>query len=368
MADTKPIPLNRLKFDYENPRLVEYGAVKNMKEDDLVRLLSESMAVDEIILSLVTSGYFPNDPLLAIKQGEHYIVIEGNRRLAALKIITAYDKFKDCYPSSIPRPSKALVNSLQEIPVFVETSRKSSWQYIGFKHVNGAAKWSSFAKAEYIAMVHNDFGVPLDEIALHIGDSNKTVEKLYQALMVIEQAEKNKIFDRNNVNSARLFFSHLYTGLQYEGIRKYVGLKDLSDTSSPVKNRKELAEVLEWMFGNKRDNIKPVIESQNPDLRNLDQVVQHKHSIQILRATRDLNAALESSRPDAFKFYESLNNVKLELYKSLQYVATGYDGDTEKLTIAESIEKMVEQLLSSMNSIRVRRKSSDGKKTKSVRK
>ena len=368
MASIQPIALAQLKFDYENPRLVEFGVQKNMKEDDLVRLLSDTMAVDEIILSLVTSGYFPNDPLLAIKRKEEYIVIEGNRRLAALKIITAYDKFKDCYPKSIPKPSKTLVSSLQQIPVFVESSRESSWQYIGFKHVNGAAKWRSFAKAEYIAMVHNDFGVPLEEIALHIGDSNKAVEKLYQALMVIEQAEKNKVFDRHNIHPSRLYFSHLYTGLQYEGIRKYVGLKDLSDTPNPVKNLKELAEVLEWMYGNKREDVKPIVISQNPDLRNLDQVVQHKHSIQILRATKNLSAALESSQPDEYKFFESLNNAKLELYKALQYVATGYEGDAEKLGIAESIAQMSEQLLSSMSAIQLRRKTSLRKKVKVARK
>ncbi len=361
MTETKLIPLKQLRFDIENPRLVEFGVQTKLNEDDLVRLLSETMAVDEIILSLVTSGYFPNDPLLAIKQKEFYTVIEGNRRLAALKIITSYDKFKDCYPKSLPKPSKTLINSLEKIPVFVENSRESSWQYIGFKHVNGAAKWSSFAKAEYIAKIHNDFKIPLEEIALHIGDSNKTVDKLYQALMVIEQAEKSKTFNRENVYSSRLYFSHLYTGLQYEGIRKYVGLKNLSDTHSPVRNIKELVEVLEWMYGNKRENIKPVINSQNPDLRNLDQVVQHRHSIQILRSTRDLNAALESSQPDEYKFFESLSNVKMELYKSLQYVATGYDGDREKLSMAESIRQMAEQLLSSVNSIGFRKKSSSKK-------
>ncbi len=37
--------------------------------------------------SIVLRGYFPNEPLLAIKEKDRYVVVEGNRRLAALKAL-----------------------------------------------------------------------------------------------------------------------------------------------------------------------------------------------------------------------------------------------------------------------------------------
>jgi hypothetical protein len=344
------ISVEKLAFDYENPRLVESGVNKSFKEDQLIGLLCETMAVDEIILSMVNSGFFPNDPLIAIKDGANYTVIEGNRRLAAIKVIRDFTKYNKYYPNNLQKPSKAILHSLGKIPVFVEKSRETAWQYIGFKHVNGPAKWSSYAKAEYIAKVHNEFKVPLDDIATQIGDSNKTVQRLYQSLMVLEQAERTKVFNRVNIFSTRLYFSHLYTGLQYDGIREYIGLKDMVDTKEPIQkgNTDKIGEVLTWIYGDKTKNIKPVIVTQNPDLRNLDQVLRVPQSTRTLRATNDLNVAFESSLPDDQKFTESITNAKLELYKSLQYVATGYSGEEDKLRTAGTIAKMSEELYSTM--------------------
>lgn len=358
------IDLDKLEFDKENPRLVEFGDIKKYQEEDLVKLLCKTMAVEEIILSISKSGFFSNDPLIAIKHNEKYIVIEGNRRLAAVKVIKDYNKYSEFFPNSINEPSKELLEKLNKIPVLIENSRKDAWQFIGFKHVNGAAKWDSFAKAQYIAKVHNEFKVPLDEIALQIGDTNKIAQKLYQALMTINQAEKNKVFDRDDIWGKRLFFSHLYTGLQYEGFRNYVKLKDSSDESDEPINKEglsQLGEVLEWLYGSKKKERKPVIQSQNPDLRYLDAVLKNTQAVSALKASGELSYAYEISQPDDTKFVDSLNEAKRALYKSLQYLSTGYKSDEPNLRLAGTIAKMADELYEGMDSKR-RKESGTGKK------
>jgi hypothetical protein len=343
------INISKLEFDKKNPRLVEFNFDDNIKEEKLIEVLCRVMAVEEIILSLHHSGYFKNDPLIAIPDGDRFIVIEGNRRLAAIKVITEYPKYIRFYPKSLPEPSEELIKALQIIPVVVESSREAAWQFIGFKHVNGAAKWNSYAKAEYIAQVHNDFGISLTDIGLQIGDTNKTVQRLYQALMVIQQAENDKVFDKGDITGSRLYFSHLTTGLQYDGIRDYIGLKDAeAESKTPATKVTELGEVLDWMFGSKKRDIKSVIISQNPDLRNFDSVVKSPQAISALRATNDLNVAFEISQPDEYKFSESLNEAKRALYKSLQYSVTGYDGEISNLRTAGSIADMADELYRGM--------------------
>jgi len=345
----RDINIAKLEFDKKNPRLVEFGFDNNIKEEKLVEVLCRVMAVEEIILSLHHSGYFKNDPLIAIPDGDNFIVIEGNRRLAAIKVITEYSKYSKYYPKTLPKPSPELIESLQLIPVVIENTREAAWQFIGFKHVNGAAKWNSYAKAEYIAQVHNDFGVSLADIGLQIGDTNKTVQRLYQALMVIEQAENEKVFDKGDITGSRLYFSHLTTGLQYDGIKEYIGLKEAeAESKTPVTNTRELGEVLSWMFGSKKNEIRSVIVSQNPDLRNLDSVVKSPQAISALKATNDLNVAYEISQPDEYKFAESLNEAKRALYKSLQYSVTGYDGEESGLRVAGSIANMADELYRGM--------------------
>lgn len=351
MNNIQEIELSKLDFDRQNPRMVEFGLNQNSSDEEMIKVLSSVMSVNEIILSIFNSGFFAHEPLIGIQNNDRYIVIEGNRRLAAIKIICDYNRYREFYPSILPAPHSELVASLQKIPVLIESSRQNSWQYIGFKHVNGALKWTSYAKAQYIAQVHSEFGIPLDKIALQIGDSNKIVQRLYQSLMVINQAESVKVFNRSNISAPRLYFSHLYTGLQYEGIRKYVGLKDISEESpEPVdpEKTKELGEFLTWLYGDKRSEIKPVIQSQNPDLRNLDTVLNSPAAVETLRTTRDLSIAFEISQPDESKFFQSLNDAKLALYKALQYVATGYKGDEEKLRMSGTVADMSDQLYASM--------------------
>jgi len=73
------------------------------------------------------------------------------------------------------------LNKLKELPAII-SNRKESWRYLGFKHVNGPAKWSSYAKAAYIAEVHRDYKVSLADIANQIGDRHNTVQRLYPRL------------------------------------------------------------------------------------------------------------------------------------------------------------------------------------------
>jgi transcriptional regulator with XRE-family HTH domain len=121
--------------------------------------------------------------------------------------------------------SEDVFKSLQEIPVIFVEDRKEAWKFIGFKHINGPAKWGSYAKAQYISQIRNEFGISLEEIALQIGDTNKTVQKLYQGLQVIEQAEKINRFDRRDIQAPRLYFSHLYTGLNMRDLKNFYPLR-----------------------------------------------------------------------------------------------------------------------------------------------
>lgn len=343
--EIKDISIKDLEFDTKNPRLVEFGYDGNIKEEQLVEVLCRVMSVEEIILSLHHSGYFKNDPLIAIPNGSKYTVIEGNRRLAAIKVIVEFPKYEKFYPKILPEPTEEVKARLQHIPVVVEASRQNAWQFIGFKHVNGASKWNSFAKAEYIGQVHNEFGVPLADISLQIGDTNKTVQRLYQSLMVIEQAEKNKVFDKADINAPRLYFSHLYTGLQYDGIKEYIGLKEAEiESKEPATKLEELGEVLTWIYGSKKKEVKSIIVSQNPDLRYFDAVIKSPQAISALKSTNDLYTAYEISQPDDLKFTESLNEAKRALYKSLQYSVTGYDGEVSDLKTAGSIANMADEL------------------------
>lgn len=261
------------------------------------------------------------------------------------------EKIPDTFRSGLTDMDK---EALQELPVIIVKDREDAWRYIGFKHVNGPAKWGSFAKAKYIAEIHNEYGVPIESIAYQIGDTNKTAQKLYQGLMVLEQAQEMKVFDIGDIQANRIYFSHLYTGLQREGIRSYIQLKEAEEetkTPVPKEKKEELGQLLEWLYGSKRNNTQSVIRSQNPDLKYLDRVLQNPSAIAALKDGESLSNAYELSRPDDAVFEENLLAAQRNLRKAKAFIIPGYKGEKNLLRVAGTTADLADALYEEMNKI-----------------
>lgn len=332
-----------LAFDLKNPRLAEF----NLPDDEsgLIEFLWETMDVQELVLSIAASGYFEHEPVIVAQENSKNIVIEGNRRLAAVKLLLSPDLGRE-FGAKIPSIAQKRRESLQEIPALLST-RRDAWRYLGFKHVNGPAKWGSYAKSQYIADVHRNYGVSLDDIAQQIGDTHKTVRRLYRGLMVIEQAENMGAYQRSDRWRGHFAFSHLYAGLGYQGIGDFLNLRSADDEEPepvPSEKKAQLRQLLIWMYGSKREKVPPVIQSQNPHLRQLDAVVANTEALAALRSGAELSVAFEASRPSGSVFEEALVGAKQNLEKARAALSSGYDGSKALLGIAEDLADLAYDL------------------------
>ena len=362
MESIQKINVSRLYFDEKNPRLVEYGSLKS--EEDIIQILWDNMAVNEIVMSILANGFFENEALYAVREDGKYVVVEGNRRLAAVKLILAPDSIKGMlkYAEKI---TELLLTELKEgLPVIVLDKREEAWRYIGFKHVNGAVKWDSYAKAEYIAQVHNDYNVSLDDIAEQIGDSNKITLKLYQGLMVLRQANDETNFKISDVYYNRVYFSHIYTAIMYEGFQKYLGIDITKHVDKPVANEnlEKLEEVMFWILGSKNKKIKPLIRSQNPDIRNLNQILLSQDAVQVLRATNDFDVAFDRSQDGNDVFHQSIVEAQMNLQKALSKISY-YMGDESLLQTVINVADSADSLYKMMKEKRNKLNGKDDKRT-----
>lgn len=348
-AENPTTPLKELEFDRSNPRLAEYGVSPNSTDEEVIRILWDAMDVRELVQSIASSGYFSHEPMIVAVEKGKKVVIEGNRRLAAVQVLADPSLAKE-YGWDVPKITAKARKALQNIPTITST-RSESWRYLGFKHVNGPAKWSSYAKAKYIADVYKKYRVPLTDIANQIGDRHRTVQRLYRGLMVIEQAERERVYDRDDRFRQRLAFSHLYTGLDYDGISTFIGLKAVDEESkSPVPKRKmrELGELCVWLYGSKRDNTPPAVQTQNPDLRRLDAVLRSREATAALRAGTDLEKAWEISRPSTSVFEEALLGAKRNLTTARAHLTTGFDKSDALLRVAGTVADLADDIYSEM--------------------
>lgn len=349
VSDSTPIKVNDLYLDPHNPRLAGKHLTVN-DQVEILRVLWQERAVNELVASIASNGYWQHEVLFATEEAGRIVVIEGNRRLAAVKLLTDEKMRSQVKASGVPSLSSEEKGRLKELPVIICT-RQDVWDYIGFKHVNGPQNWDSIAKAQYIARVHNDYGISLNEIASTIGDQNNTVKRLYRGLMVLEQAEKAGVFSRDDLYGPRFSYSHLWTGLGYAGIQKFVGLTAQTGfTSHPIPKSKlsNLGDLLLWLYGSKQQGKQPIIRSQNPDLRTLDEVVRTERGISSLRAGLPLDTSLKASRGDERLLKDAMWFAEWNLREAAGLVVTGYHGEPELLSTASKIKLLSESIYTSM--------------------
>jgi len=345
-AKIESLPVGELNFDRQNPRLVGYGIRPNTPDDEVIKILWQEMAVDEVAMSVVASGYWPQEPLIVTKEGGKWVVIEGNRRLAAVRALLE-PKVAQAVGTELGAQLKPVVKAtLENLPV-IKSTREDSWRYLGFRHVNGPARWSSYAKAEYIRFVHEKYKVPLEEIASQIGDRHRTVRRLYRALMVLQQAGKAKVYSVDDRTKKNLPFSHLYTALDYEGFQDFLKLKsEEEETESPVPKERQpqLGQVLVWLFGNKKDGKPAVVEKQNPDVRRLDKVLRSEEASRALERGSSLYDAFVLADPAKDRLRAHLLDAKSKLQAALGVVSEGFDGEEDIVKTAGTVATLADKV------------------------
>lgn len=349
-SEIVPMPVSELSFDVENPRLVEFGLTVASTEMDVLRILWDAMDVAELTLSIAASGFFRHEPLIVAQERGKYVVIEGNRRLAAVKLLLDHQLAQEL-KANVPIIGDAAKEALRALPTLLST-RQAAWHYLGFKHVNGPARWSSYAKARYIAAVHRNFGVALHDIANQIGDTHHTVQRLYRGLMVVEAAERMGVFSREDIWGNRRFsFSHLYASLERPNIGAFLGLKAEAEESAepvPKEKKEELRQLCLWLYGSKRDGKPPAIQTQNPHVRYIDRIVGNREALAALRSGSNIESAHKMTIPSSNVFEEALVTAKQKLEEAHGKLSIGYDGSEELLRTAGTVANLADALYEQM--------------------
>lgn len=337
--------VSELSFDTHNPRLRSEDTL-DRSQQAIFDLLWRDFAVDEVAQSIAANGYFSYEPMLVVPEAELFVVVEGNRRLAAVKALLGEMTLSEG-TIDLPELTPAARDALRAVPVIV-TSRDDVWQYIGFKHVNGPQAWQSASKASYIAEVHNQLGIPLDEIARRIGDRHSTVQRLYRALMVLDQAERADVFKRSDRYKEHFSFSHLYTGLDYGGIQSFLEVRPTADESPdpvPTERIRELGELCTWLYGSRSRSRPPLVTSQNPDLRILDDVLRSENGIAALRRGLTLQVSQDISKGDTQLLREALVSAKQSLQTARGRAITGYKAsESDLVKLADDVSVLADAL------------------------
>ena len=252
------VPVERLRLDRRNPRL--HGECEKASDEELVAWLYRAAALGELLQSISANGYMDIEPLIVMcGSGVGYdelVVLEGNRRLAALRLLREPDLAGRITSSqglriTVPSIDESLRSTLDHVSVYPVANRERARPFIGFKHINGPAKWDAYAKAQFAAEWYKSGrseGIDLEDIAQAIGDRHNTIKRMVSAIYVLEQAKDEDLFDVEDRYGRRFNFSHLYTALSafpvhgIPGTRARVGASRPGAGSGPSRMSRRASE------------------------------------------------------------------------------------------------------------------------------
>ena len=329
------VATDKLLIDLDNPR---FGLKQASSRVEALALLVKRAKLDELWNSITSQGWLDLEPMVCIESDNksgHFIVLEGNRRLAAIKAMIDPNILDERYRNRVPIISKDLRRDLRQINVIVVNNRRDVDAFIGFKHVNGPASWGSLPKAKfatgmYRRLVHG--GEPkteaLNKITKALGETtNSAMLRKIVGYEVLEQAIELDFVSREQVEERNFDFSHLYTMMPNPATRSFLGWgKDPLNInlmkSNPVSDNyiDNLRLLIGWLFGT--EGISRVISAQGADRPKLQKILAHNAATETLintgnfhQAAAKANLDVDSWRSHLIKNEEQTTNLLVDFPK-----------------------------------------------------
>ena len=185
---TKHLSVASVHLDTKNPRLGRETLEQAPRE--IIQYLFDFDKAYEVAHSIATRGYFPNEPLLAIKEDSMYIVVEGNRRLAALKALREPGLLEGSIRRKVERLSRKIadIENIANVPVTVAPSRKATDCQIAGRHIGSPVlAWQAENRASFILDKLSE-GYDNDQLRDELGFTLPDIQKARQTRAIADMA------------------------------------------------------------------------------------------------------------------------------------------------------------------------------------
>ena len=288
-----------------------------------------SWNLEELAVSFLENGFWPQEAVIVVKeelynQPDTLVVVEGNRRIAALKYLQR--AFAGNHPS---RTWRTLVEGVTpgselfaQIPYILVDSRADVIAYLGFRHVTGIKQWDPTQKAEFIARMVDDMEMSYDTVRKQIGMQTDTVRRNYIAYRVVKQIESLDIEVSEQGLENR--FSVLFLSLREKGVRSFLVI-DLRvepiEAKVPVPHAMEhnLSDFARWLFGT--DNQRPLF-ADSRYISSFAKILSNPEAVEYLRSSPvpSFDVALQKAGVEDEEIETQLKEASIQMELALSKV------------------------------------------------
>ena len=165
-------------LDPNNPRIPP--TPQPLTEPELIAELVLHDDVHQLASNIQASGYFPTEPLMIVREDGQFRVAEGNRRLAACKLLVNPDLAPESYKSKFRHLSTTVeAHQFSRIPVVIAPNRESTIPIIIARHTSSQIqRWEPAMQANFYQKLVST-GLPIEEVAKKF---NLPASKIKEAL------------------------------------------------------------------------------------------------------------------------------------------------------------------------------------------
>lgn len=245
-----------LYLDPNNPRFYTEKSPKDVPDKKIIedRIQARAEAnilnhgIEELYYNILRNGFLPLDRIVVRPIDEtpdKYVVVEGNRRLAALKMLRTRITEAEVAEEDITNEYlEELLASTNELLVLVyrgNIGHDISWLLQGVRHISGIRSWQPAQRARLVVDQIDDQGLRFSEAGQKFGLSAQAVGKLYRSYKALEQMREDDEFQKKARND---YFSLFEEAYRHRPVRDWL---DWSDSEHKYRNTDNLRQFYSWI-------------------------------------------------------------------------------------------------------------------------
>jgi ParB-like chromosome segregation protein Spo0J len=243
------------------------------------------MKARELVPSFIENGYIPYEPLIVRPQGSAFSVIEGNRRLAALRSMAN---------SEDPVERRAVEQHHLESPpcLIFGGDEKQLLAYLGLRHLSKTKDWSTSAKGAFVERVLNA-GIDLPEAGRVTNTTTNALRLILLIRRLFEQANELGLELTSAAADGETVFWHLGDAVRRTKTKGYLKLEENPNPlTAPDYDQTKFENLIGWLYGNPKTRQLPIISSIR-DIKLLDSCIGNDRAKKALENGASLAEAAE---------------------------------------------------------------------------
>ena len=250
------LPVSNLHLDPNNPRFWTEKITRNTPDHKVVdrdiqtrtaeRI--ETHGIQELCDSILRNGFLPLDRIVVREldgHPGHYVVVEGNRRLAALKMLRRRIEDGIVEEENIDQAYlDLLLDKTAEIECLIyegEETNDIAWLLQGIRHISGIRDWAPAQRACLVAGQIDNEGMGFKQAGQQFGLSAQSVGRLYRSYKALEQMRRDEEFQAKARND---YFTLFEESIRNRSVKEWLGW---SDESFSFENKENVKQFYAWI-------------------------------------------------------------------------------------------------------------------------